>query len=69
VIENFAELGQIAVLLYGGWLVIQGRIALGQLVAFNVYVVMMLIPFRTLGQLLVLSRNAAASATRYRDTR
>lgn len=63
-IENLAVLSQIAVLLYGGWLVIDNRILLGQLVAFNVYIIMMLIPFRTLGQVLVMGRNATAAARR-----
>lgn len=63
-IENIAVLGQIAILLYGGWLVIGNRLQLGQLVTFNVYVIMMLVPFNTLGQVLVMGRNAAAAASR-----
>src|SRR6185312_12545830 len=63
-IENLAVLGQIAILLYGGVLVIRSELQLGQLVAFNVYVLMMLTPFNTLGQLLVMGRNASAAAAR-----
>lgn len=63
-IENIAVLGQIAILLYGGSRVIRGELQLGQLVAFNVYVLMMMTPFNTLGQVLVMARNASAAASR-----
>jgi ATP-binding cassette subfamily B protein len=63
-IENLAVLGQIAILLYGGALVIRGELQLGQLVTFNMYVLMMLAPFSTLGRVLVMARSASAAAVR-----
>lgn len=63
-IENLAVLGQIAILLYGGLLVIRGELLLGELVTFNMYVLMMLTPFSTLGRVLVMARNASAAAVR-----
>ncbi len=64
VMENLPRLGLLAVLVYGGWLVIEGEIQLGVLVAFNAYIVMMQTPFRLLGFFLILGQRAAASADR-----
>ena len=63
-IENLAVMGQIAILLYGGMLVIRGDLQLGELVTFNMYVLMMLTPFSTLGRVLVMARSASAAAVR-----
>ncbi len=62
--ENLPRVGLAAVLLYGGWLAIEGRVSIGDLVLFNIYVVMLQAPFRSLGFLLMLSQRAAASAQR-----
>ena len=48
----------------GGWLVIDGQLQLGVLVAFNGYLLMMQMPFRFLGFFLMLAQRAAASAGR-----
>ncbi len=64
VMENLPRLGLVAVLVYGGNLVIDGRIQLGTLVAFNAYILMLQAPFRLLGFFLMLSQRAAASAQR-----
>lgn len=64
VMENLPRLGQVVVLGYGGWLVIEGRIQIGVLVAFNAYILMMQVPFRLLGFFLMLQQRAAASAGR-----
>ena len=63
-IENIAVFSQIAVLCYGGWLVITGSLQLGELVAFNMYVLLMLVPFRTLGSVLIMGKKASASSHR-----
>ena len=63
-IENIAAVGQVAVLFYGGWLVMEGQIALGALVSFNMYIIMLQAPFRILGFLLMMGQRAAASARR-----
>jgi len=62
--ENLPRLGLAGVLLYGGWLVIEGQATIGTLVAFNAYVVMLQAPFRMLGFFLMLAQRAAASAQR-----
>ncbi len=62
--ENLPRLGLAAVLLYGGWLAIDGAITIGAIVAFNSYVVMLQAPFRILGMITMLGQRAAASAAR-----
>jgi ATP-binding cassette subfamily B protein len=64
IMENLPRIGLVVVLLYGGWLVIEGQIQLGVLVAFNAYILMMQAPFRLLGFFLMLQQRAAASAQR-----
>jgi ATP-binding cassette, subfamily B, bacterial len=64
VIENITVLGQVLVWVYGGWLVIEGQIQLGSLVAFNMYIMMIQMPFRFLGMLLQMEQRARASAGR-----
>jgi ATP-binding cassette subfamily B protein len=63
-IENLPRLGMVAVLLYGGWLVIEGQLQIGTLIAFNAFIVMLQMPFRFLGFFLMLAQRAAASAER-----
>jgi ATP-binding cassette subfamily B protein len=63
-IENLPRFGLAMVLLYGGWLAIDGQVTIGALVAFNAYVVLMQAPFRVLGFILILGQRAAASALR-----
>jgi len=62
--ENLPRLGLVVVLLYGGWLVIEGQLQIGVLVQFNAYILMMQAPFRFLGFFLMLQQRAAASAER-----
>jgi ATP-binding cassette, subfamily B, bacterial len=62
--ENLPRFGLAGVLLYGGHLVIEEQLTIGALVAFNAYVVMLQLPFRMLGFLLMLGQRAAASAHR-----
>ena len=62
--ENLPRFGLAAVLLFGGWLVIEGQVTIGALVAFNAYVVLMQAPFRFLGFIILLGQRAAASAGR-----
>ncbi|MFL2698324.1 MAG: ABC transporter ATP-binding protein [Gammaproteobacteria bacterium] len=63
-IENLSVLGSVFVWVYGGWLVIQGELPLGSLVAFNMYLMMIQMPFRFLGWMLMLEQRAKASAGR-----
>ena len=51
-------------LLYGGYLAINGQATVGDIVAFNAYVLMLQPPFRLLGMILMMGQRAAASAQR-----
>ncbi|HVM51721.1 MAG TPA: ABC transporter ATP-binding protein [Acidimicrobiales bacterium] len=64
VMENLPRLGMAFVLLYGGWLAIDGQVTIGDIVVFNQYVIMLQAPFRMLGMFLMMSQRAAASAQR-----
>ena len=64
IIEHLTVLGQVLVWVYGGWLVIQGEVQLGALVAFNMYLMIIQAPFRFLGLLLQMEQRAKASAGR-----
>lgn len=66
-LELLPNLGLIATLGYGGHLVLDGGLSLGELVAFNVYVVMLIWPLRMLGMILAQGQRAAASAERVRE--
>ena len=57
-------IGLVLVMLYGGHLVIDGRLTLGELVAFNAYVVLLIWPLRMLGGILTQAQRAAVSAKR-----
>ncbi|MDH4147232.1 MAG: ABC transporter ATP-binding protein/permease, partial [Acidimicrobiia bacterium] len=63
-IENLPRIGMGAVLVYGGWLVIEGRVTEGTLFAFTAYVTQLQAPFRTFGLFLMLGQRARASAGR-----
>ena len=63
-LENLPRLGSVLVLLLGGWLVIEGRLEIGAIVAFNSYIVLLQVPFRFLGFFLILGQRARASAER-----
>ncbi len=64
VMESLPQLGLALVLLYGGWLAIDGQVTVGTLFAFNAYVLMLQAPFRMLGFFMMLAQRAAASADR-----
>jgi ATP-binding cassette subfamily B protein len=63
-IENLPRLGQAIVLFYGGYLAINGQATIGDIVAFNAYVLMLQPPFRQLGMILMMGQRASASAQR-----
>jgi ATP-binding cassette, subfamily B, bacterial len=63
-LENLPRLGQAIVLFYGGYLAINGRATVGDIVAFNAYVLMLQPPFRQLGMILMMGQRASASAQR-----
>ncbi|MGI8985038.1 MAG: ABC transporter ATP-binding protein, partial [Acidimicrobiales bacterium] len=57
-------LGQVAVLAFGGWLALEGRISLGTFVAFSTYLFQMVGPVRMLSVLTVIAQQARAGAER-----
>jgi ATP-binding cassette subfamily B protein len=59
-----ANLGTVIVLWYGGLLVIQGEITVGELVAFNAYLLLISRPIRRLGFLISQTARATAAAER-----
>jgi len=62
--ENLPRVGRALVLLYGGWLAIEGQVTIGALIAVNMYMVGLQAPFRVIGFLMIMSQRAAASAAR-----
>jgi ATP-binding cassette subfamily B protein len=63
-IQNLPQLGLALVLLFGGWMVIQGHLGIGAILAFNAYLLMLQAPFMMLGQLVMMGQRAKASAER-----
>ena len=63
-IENLPRLALAAVLLVGGQQVINGSLSIGDLVSFNLYILLLQAPFRFVGMLLILGQRAKASAER-----
>jgi ATP-binding cassette subfamily B protein len=66
-LELLPNLGLVAVLGYGGHLVLRGDLALGDLVAFNAYVVLLIWPLRMLGTIVAQAGRAGASAQRVHE--
>jgi ATP-binding cassette subfamily B protein len=64
IINGISGLGTLLILWYGGRQVIAGQLTLGGLVAFNTYLLMLMMPIRMLGWLLGAATRAAASAQR-----
>jgi ATP-binding cassette subfamily B protein len=63
-LELLPNIGLIAVLAYGGHQVLNGNLSLGALVAFNVYIGMLVVPLRMLGMIVAQAQRAIASAER-----
>ncbi|HUF31922.1 MAG TPA: ABC transporter ATP-binding protein [Acidimicrobiales bacterium] len=62
--ELLPNIGLIATLAYGGHLVINGGLSLGELVLFNFFVIMLIWPLRMLGMIVAQAQRAVASAER-----
>jgi len=65
--ELLPNVGLILVLAYGGHQVLNGSLSLGELVAFNAYIVLLIWPLRMLGMIIASSQRAAASAERVHE--
>jgi len=65
--SRFSELGMLVIFLVGGWLVIEGHITLGSLIAFNAYIFMLIWPMVDIGQFFIKGRQASISVERVRE--
>jgi ATP-binding cassette subfamily B protein len=63
-LQAVPALGQVAVLAFGGWLALQGRISIGTFLAFSTYLFQMVGPVRMLSVLTVIAQQARAGAER-----
>ena len=63
-IEILPNIGLITVLGYGGHLVLDGDMTVGQLVSFNIYVMMLVQPLRMLGMIVANAQRAASAGER-----
>ena len=63
-IELVPNLGLIAVLAYGGHLVLAGQLTIGTLIMFNFFVLFLVNPLRMLGQIIAQAQRAAAAGER-----
>lgn len=66
-IDILPSLGLIAVLGYGGHRVVNGDMTIGDLVAFNVYLTMLVWPLRNIGMMVALGQRAAAALVRVHE--
>ena len=67
ILELLPNIGLIATLGYGGHRVLDGSMSIGTLIAFNVYVVMLIWPLRMLGMILAQAQRAVASSERVHE--
>jgi ATP-binding cassette subfamily B protein len=63
-LELLPNIGLIAVLAYGGHQALAGNLTLGSLVAFNVYIGLLIWPLRMLGMIVAQAQRASVSAER-----
>jgi len=63
-IDLIANAGTVFIIGYGGWLVIRGRLTLGELVAFTTYLAQLIQPVRRLGTIIPAITQAVASGER-----
>jgi ATP-binding cassette subfamily B protein len=63
-LELLPTVGLVLVLAYGGHLVIDDRLTIGELVAFNAYVALLVWPMRMLGWIVAMAQRAVASSER-----
>lgn len=66
-VDFLPQLSLVVILWYGGHLVLQGHMAVGQIVAFNFYILMLIWPMRMFGMLLAQASRASAAAGRIHE--
>jgi len=62
--DFMSTLGMILILGFGGWEIMKGNLTLGEFVAFNMYLMMLMMPVRMLGFIINTSQEAIASGQR-----
>jgi ATP-binding cassette subfamily B protein len=65
--ELLPNLGLVVVLGYGGYEVLRGDLTIAELVAFNIYLALLVWPLRSTGLIVSLAQRAAASAERVHE--
>src|SRR5207302_11080947 len=68
IVDFIPTLAFVAILWYGGHLVLDHRLQVGDLVAYNLYIAMLIQPMRVVGQLVAQATRAIASAARIDET-
>ena len=63
-LDMLPQLGLVAILWFGGHRVLNGSMSLGELIAFNSYVLMLVWPLRSTGMVIAQAQRAGVSATR-----
>jgi ABC-type multidrug transport system fused ATPase/permease subunit len=63
-LDLIINLGTVIILLYGGWLIINGQMTLGELVAFTTYLTQLAGPVRTVGRVIPAIAMASAAGER-----
>lgn len=63
-LDFIANAGTVIILLYGGWLVIQGQLTLGELVAFTTYLALLVRPIQLIGRIIPILAIAASAGER-----
>ncbi len=63
-LDLIANIGTVAIIWYGGWLVIQQQMTLGELVAFITYLAMLIRPVRYIGRMVPMLAVAASAGER-----
>ena len=66
-IDLIANLSNVIIIGYGGWLVIHHQLTLGELVSFTTYLAQLIVPVRRLGQIIPALAIAAAAGERIFD--
>jgi len=62
--DFISVLGRILILLFGGWLIMKNELTLGEFIAFNMYLMMLMMPVRMFGFIINTSNEAIASGRR-----
>jgi ATP-binding cassette subfamily B protein len=63
-LDMIANFGTVFIFWYGGWLVIQGQMSVGELVAFTTYLAMLIRPIRLIGRIIPVLTVAASAGER-----